>query len=99
MDQEEIFTTVEGTATFETLGGEVSVKTGDAIRFALGGFQSGRNDSNDEVVAFAPSAPRDTEDVRIPRKCPECGYNNMRAVPDNEGFNLQCPECDAEVEG
>ena len=88
MDQEEIFIINEGTATFETLDSEVTDKAGDATRFAPGEFQSGKNDSDDEVVAFALGAPRDTEDVRISQECPECGHDNMRAIPNNEGFKL-----------
>lgn len=99
MDQEEIFVVIEGTATFETLDGDVSVEAGETIRFAPGEFQSGKNDSDSDVIAFALGAPRETQDIRIPQECPECGHDNMRAIPDDEGLTLQCPECDTEVEG
>ena len=98
MDQEEIFVVIEGTATFETLDGDVTVDAGDAVRFAPGEFQSGKNDGDGEVVAFALGAPRDSEDVRIPQECPECGHENMRAIPGDDGFALRCPECEAELE-
>jgi len=99
MDQEEVFVIVEGEATFETMDGEVTVGEGEAIRFASGEFQSGKNDSDGEVFAFALGAPRDSEDVRVPQDCPECGHDNMQAIPGDDGFDLQCPECGAELEG
>ena len=58
MDQEEIFVVVKGEATFETMDGEVDVGAGEAIRFAPGEFQSGKNDSDGEIVAFALGARR-----------------------------------------
>jgi hypothetical protein len=81
------------------MDGEVTVGEDEAIRFAPGEYQSGKNDSDGEVVAFALGAPRDSEDVRIPQECPECGHDNLRAIPGDDGFDLRCPECGAEVEG
>ena len=98
MDQEEVFVIVEGEATFETMDGEVTVGEAEVIRFAPGEFQSGKNDSDGEVVAFAMGAPRDSEDVRLPQNCPECGHDNVRAIPGDDGFDLQCPECGAELD-
>jgi uncharacterized cupin superfamily protein len=99
MDQEEVFVIVEGEATFETMDGEVTVGEAEVIRFAPGEFQSGKNDSDGEVVAFAMGAPRDSEDVRLPQNCPECGHDNVRAIPGDDGFDLQCPDCGAELDG
>jgi uncharacterized cupin superfamily protein len=99
MDQEEVFVIVEGEATFETMDGEVTVGEAEVIRFAPGEFQSGKNDSDGEVVAFAMGAPRDSEDVRLPQNCPECGHDNVRAIPGDDGFDLECPDCGAEVDG
>ena len=98
MDQEEVFVIVEGEATFETMDGEITVGEAEVIRFAPGEFQSGKNDSDGEVVAFAMGAPRDSEDVRLPQNCPECGHDNVRAIPGDDGFDLQCPECGAELD-
>jgi uncharacterized cupin superfamily protein len=97
-DQEELFLVVEGEATFETLDGEVTVGAGEAVRFGPGEYQSGYNDGDRPVVAFALGAPRDSDDVRIPRECPACGHENVRVVPaeDGEGFDQVCPECGAE---
>ena len=99
MDQEEVFVILEGEATFETMDGEVTVGDDEVIRFAPGEFQSGKNDSDGEVVAFAMGAPRDSEDVRLPQNCPECGHDNVRAIPGEDGFALQCPDCGAELDG
>ena len=99
MDQEEVFVVVEGEATFETLEEPVTVGAGEAVRFAPGEFQSGKNDGDEPVVALALGAPQDSEDVRIPQECPECGHENMRAIPGDDGFDLRCPECGAELDG
>ena len=99
MDQEEVFVIVEGEATFETMDGEVTVGEAEVIRFAPGEFQSGKNDSDGEVLAFAMGAPRDSEDVRLPQNCPECGHDNVRAIPGDDGFDLECPGCGAELDG
>lgn len=98
MDQEEVFVVVEGEATFETPDGEVTVEEDEAVRFAPGEFQSGKNDADAELVAFALGAPRDTEDVRISRECPDCGHGNVRLIPNEDGFGLQCPECGTELD-
>lgn len=97
MDQEEVFLVVEGEATFETIDGEIVVSEGEAVRFAPGEYQTGANESDGEVVAYAMGAPRDSEDIRIPQECPECDHDNMQAIPDDDEFTLVCPECDAEL--
>jgi uncharacterized cupin superfamily protein len=101
MDQEEVFAVVAGEATFETPDGEVSVAEGEVVRFAPGEYQSGKNDGDEELVVYAMGAPRESEDVRVPMECRECGHENMRAVPadDGDGFDFVCPECGTEVDG
>ncbi|WP_101295237.1 cupin domain-containing protein [Halegenticoccus soli] len=98
-DQEEIFVVIEGEAIFETLArpsGEITVAEGEAVRFAPGEFQSGRNASSDDLVAFAIGAPRDSEDVRLPLDCPECGCDELRLDAGESDPKLVCPACDAE---
>lgn len=106
-DQEEVFVVVEGEATFETYaprgdgnrpdrGDEVTVAAGEAIRFAPGEFQSGRNDADGDLVAFAMGAPRDTGDVRLPLEYPDCGRADVRLATDEGGPTFVCPDCDAE---
>ena len=97
MDQEEVFYVLSGEATFETLDGEVAVGAGEAIRFAPGEYQSGKNAGDEPVTALALGAPKDSEDVRVPQECRDCGHENMRAVPGDDGFTLVCPECGTEV--
>lgn len=95
-DQEEVFVVLDGTLTFETLDGEVTVETGESIRFEPGEFQSGKNDSESAAVVFALGAPRDTDDLRIPVACPECGCDERRlAITDDRGAFV-CPECGTE---
>jgi uncharacterized cupin superfamily protein len=102
MDQEEVFVVLEGEATFELRDGEVAIGEGEAVRFAPGEFQSGKNDSEDRVVALALGAPRDSEDVRIARipgigeiACPECGRDAMQI--SDSGTDLICPDCGGEL--
>jgi len=97
MDQEEVFVVVEGEAAFETPDDEVAVGAGEAIRFGPGEYQSGYNDGDGELLAFAMGAPKGSEDVRVPQDCPECGNDNMRAMPGEDGFTLVCPDCGAEL--
>lgn len=101
MDQEEVFIVFEGEVTFELSDDDVAVGESEAIRFAPGEFQSGKNDSARRVVALALGAPRDSEDVRIARMpgigeiaCSECGHENMQ-IPDT-GTDLVCPDCGSE---
>lgn len=96
MDQEEVFVVLEGTATFETLNGEITVGEGEAIRFAPGEFQSGTNESDGPLVALALGAPRETEDIRTPVECPECGHDDLRLDFDEDGLTLVCPDCGTE---
>lgn len=98
-DQEEVFVVVAGAATFETLEGDVRVGAGEAIRFAPGEFQTGHNDgdgdSDEDLVAFALGAPRDSDDVRVPATCPDCGADSLRLATDGD-LTFVCPACDAE---
>lgn len=96
MGQEEVFVILEGEATFETMDGEVTVDEREAIRFAPGDFQSGKNDSEAELVVLAMGTPRDTEDVRVPIDCPECNQNNMRLDIRGNDVKFVCPDCDTE---
>ena len=106
-DQEEVFLIVEGEATFETYSprgrteparssGEITVGENEAIRFAPGEFQSGKNATDEPVVALALGAPRDSEDVRVPLPCPEGGHKDRRPVVTDGAEILVCPDCGAE---
>lgn len=95
MDQEELFVVLEGTATFEMLDREITVGEYEAIRFGPGEFQSGKNRSKTDVIVLAIGAPRETEDIRIPIRCPDCSHDSLRLDADRE-LTFLCPDCDAE---
>jgi uncharacterized cupin superfamily protein len=104
-DQEELFYVIEGTATFETKpeptadSETVDVGPQEAVRFAPGEFQQGRNESDERVVALALGAPRESRDVVVPEPCRDCGESEVLAfAPTDEGVLLQCPECGMELE-
>jgi uncharacterized cupin superfamily protein len=111
-DQEEVFVILGGTTVFEYLpptdawagespiGREITVESGEAVRFAPGDFQTGRNPKNaeEDVVALALGAPRDTSDVRLPATCPECDAPTLRLGTDGDTFTFDCPDCEASFE-
>jgi len=99
-DQEEVFLVVEGEATWETLDGTATVASGELVRFGPGEYQSGTNGSDGEVVVLAMGAPPDSEDVRIPLACPDCGHEYVRPTlaADGETPVLSCPDCGAETD-
>jgi mannose-6-phosphate isomerase-like protein (cupin superfamily) len=110
-DQEEVFVVLAGEAVFEVLppeeswdgdaptGREVTVAASEAVRFAPGEFQTGRNpvDADEDVVALALGAPRDTVDVRIPAACPraDCDAPALALGTGGDAFTLDCPDCEA----
>jgi uncharacterized cupin superfamily protein len=99
-DQEEVFYVLEGTATFETAEGDVAVEAGEAIRFAPGEFQLGRNDGEAPVRALALGAPPDSEDLEMHRECADCGGRRPNRIePREDGTALVtiCVECEAET--
>lgn len=102
LDQEELFYVLEGTVTFEMKEDPdgtsqlVRVSEGEAIKFARGDYQQGRNESDGEVVTLALGAPQDSTDGRVPRECPGCGDSPyMDTVLIDGQLAVQCPECDA----
>lgn len=94
LDQEEVFYVVDGTATFETPAGTAEVGPDEAIRFAPGDYQTGTNETDEDVVALALGAPQDSTDIRVPTACRECGdSDSLRFLMDADGEHLECPEC------
>ncbi|MFB6308215.1 MAG: cupin domain-containing protein [Haloarculaceae archaeon] len=99
-NQEEVFYIEAGTATFETEDGDVAVEAGEAIRFAPGEWQLGRNDTDDRVVALAIGAPADRAGTEMVRNCPECGGrtdHRVEMTDDREALVTVCEECGTET--
>jgi mannose-6-phosphate isomerase-like protein (cupin superfamily)/ribosomal protein L40E len=95
--QAEVFVVLDGAATFETLTGRVEVADGEGVRFPPGEFQSCHNTSEEEAVVLALGAPPDSEDVRVPVACPDCGADEHRLTFTDGEEGLVCPECGAET--
>ena len=99
-DQEELFYVLEGTATFETEDGDVTVGAEEAIRFAPGEWQLGRNETDERVVALALGAPADASETDVRRTCPDCDERrSVRIEPtaDRDALRAVCEECGAET--
>ena len=114
-DQEEVFVVLAGTAAFDVLvppsegDGRVTeasahtrtVAAGEAVRFAPGEFQSGRNAGAEPLAVLALGAPRDSTDLRLPVGCPDCGRLGMALRTDGDGDEggdaprFECPSCGA----
>lgn len=92
-DQEEVYVVLDGTLTVETLEGCSAVAAAEAVRFAPGEYHAGRNDGDDPVTLLALGVPRDSEAVRIPLDCPDCGRMGLRPSIGDDGPVLGCPDC------
>lgn len=100
LDQEEIFYVMDGTTTFETKESAaeestiLKVRAGEVVRFPPGEFQQGRNESDENVVALAIGAPKDSVEGRVPRTCSECGESPyMDTIIEDGRLLVQCPTC------
>jgi uncharacterized cupin superfamily protein/ribosomal protein L40E len=96
-DQAEVFLVLDGAVTFETLTGEVAVADGEVVRFPPGEFQSCHNTNAGAAVVLALGAPPDSEDVRVPVACPDCGADEHRLTFTDGEEGLVCPGCGAET--
>jgi uncharacterized cupin superfamily protein len=91
--QEEIFLVVEGTVSFETEDGTVTVPEGGAIRFAPGEYQQGVNSGAERVVAFAIGAPQDPGESEIRRECETCGDRTPHTVDRGASDDERVTRC------
>ena len=99
-DQEEVFYVIEGTATFETADGDVDVAADEAIRFAPGEWQLGRNDGDETLVLLGLGAPADSGGADMRRECPDCGErtpNRIESAEDGQAVVTVCEACGAET--
>lgn len=98
--QEELFYVQEGTATFDTEDGSVTVEAGEVVRFPPGEYQRGWNRGEETVVALALGAPLEYGDIPKYRDCEACGeatLNRLEYVEDGEARVALCEECGAET--
>ena len=98
MSQEEIFYVLEGTATFETPEESVEVGADEAIRFAAGEYQEGKNEGDERVRALALGAPRDQGETRALFPCENCGADYHEVDIGEASMTLVCPDCGHEIE-
>lgn len=97
MDQEETFYVIEGTATFETESDQITVGPHEAVRFAPGEYQQGRNEGDERVIALALGTPQGMGETRTRLPCSQCGEADYHEVIIEEsGFTLSCPNCPSE---
>lgn len=99
--QEEVFYVVEGTATFRTDAGDVTVETGELVRFGPGEFQRGTNQGDTRVRALALGAPQEAGETEILRHCEDCGdisRMELSITDDHDAVLVICRECGSEVD-
>ena len=98
LDQEEVFAVLDGELRFETVAGAVSVEAGEAVRFAPGEYQTGKNAGTVPAVVLAIGAPQGSDAVRVPLDCPTCGALGLEPTWDtgSEEAVLRCHDCSSE---
>lgn len=110
-DQEEMFYIISGMATFEVgeEREEVVVEPGEVIHFAPGEFQTGLNQSDDEVVGLAISAPgyrHEWSELDALLHCEECDKETLWTCSEdgpsdweNQEIDIiaTCQECGNEI--
>lgn len=98
--QEEVFYIQEGTATFETEDGPVTVAAGEIIRFGRREFQRGWNRGEKTVRALALGAPLEYGTQHKLRHCPICEEqteNRLERTDDGAAVVAYCERCDTET--
>lgn len=96
-EQEEVFYVQEGTVTFRTQDGDLTVEAGELVRFGPGEYQRGVNQSDDRVVALALGAPQDAGATEILRTCEECGAEtpqSLELTDEQDAVLARCEECE-----
>lgn len=98
--QEEVFYVQQGTVTFRTVDGDVTVEAGELARFGPGEYQRGVNRGDERVVAVALGAPQDAGGTEILRECADCGGEtpqSLELADDRSAVVAHCEECGAET--
>jgi uncharacterized cupin superfamily protein len=97
-DQEEVFYIQEGTVTFRTQDGDVTVDAGELVRFGPGEYQRGVNEHDDRVIALALGAPQDAGATEILRVCEECDAEtpqSLELTDEQDAVLARCEECNS----
>ena len=100
-EQEEVFYVQQGTATFRTMDGDVTVEAGELVRFGPGEYQRGFNRGEERVVALALGAPQDGGETDVLRECAECGVETPQSLSladDKSAVIVTCEECGTETD-
>ena len=92
-DQEEVFYVLDGTATFETEDGDVTVSADEVIRFEPGEWQLGRNEGDERLRALALGAPPDS-DTELTRECADCGGRQPTRIERADGEDALVTICE-----
>ena len=99
-DQEEVFYIANGTVTFETEDGTVTVAEREAVRFEPGEWQLGTNEGEERVVALAMGAPAEMGETEMLRECTDCDgrtEQQLELTDDRDAILTLCVECGAET--
>lgn len=96
LDQEEVFVVLDGELTFRTLTVRVGVAADEAIRFAPGEYQTGGNERDAPATVLAIGAPKESDAVRVPLNCPDCGTRGLTPEWRDGEVVLDCPDCGGE---
>ena len=99
-DQEELFYVLEGTLTFETEDGEVTVGADEVIRFEPGEFQRSYNAGDGRAKTLGIGAPADGGDLTLLRECEDCGERTDQEIErSDDGATLMtiCVDCGGET--
>ncbi len=99
-NQEEIFYIQQGTVTFQTEDGEITVEEGSCVRFPPGEFQRGINEGKERVIALALGIPQETTNTEILRDCSSCGkqtHQTIEFADDKDALVTVCLVCDSKT--
>jgi len=98
--QEEVFYVQDGTATFETESGDVTVEAGELLRFDRDEFQRGWNRGDEPVRALALGAPLEYGEQPKLRHCPDCDTetdSRLEGADDETAVVAYCQRCGSET--
>lgn len=92
-NQEEIFVIQQGQATFETENGNITVGSGELVRFAPGEYQQGKNHGDERVIALAIGAPQETGNSEVFRECEHCDERTQNTIETSDDGHAKVTRC------